>query len=213
VNELSVCSGVGALSQGLEIAIGDPFSTVCCVEREIHSAKVLASRMEEGNFRKCPIYSDLESFDGIPYLGFTDILSSGLPCQPYSLAGQRKGHEDERALWPSFVRVASECKPALVFIENVPAFRNHFEPVWAGLQELGFVWAPPLLQTASESGAPHIRERFFALAAHPQRLELREQSWRGYGPGGCRSSESGYDGEPHPDASVAGPQRRMCGGL
>ena len=158
---------------GLHLAIGDTYRTVGYVEREAYAAATLVARMEDTALDRAPIWDDLATFDGRAMRGSVDLVSAGLPCQPYSVAGTQKGHADERALWPEFVRIVRECEPGLVYIENVPAFRKHFEPVWRELRGMGFEWAPPLLSTASESGAPHIRERFFALAAHPDRIEIR----------------------------------------
>jgi site-specific DNA-cytosine methylase len=114
-----------------------------------------------------------------------DCLTAGIPCQPYSLAGKRLGHADERALWPELVRIVRECEPALVFIENTPDFLHHFGPVWGELWGMGFELAPPLLQTASELGAPHERERVFILAAHPARQRWRQR----------RSESAGIEGD------------------
>ena len=185
---LALCAGVGAMELGLSLALGEQYRTVGYVEREAYAAAVLVARMEDAALDRAPVWDDLCTFDGTPYRGKVDLVSSGLPCQPYSVAGRQRGHEDERALWPHFVRIVEECEPGLVFIENVPPFRKHFEPVWRHLRELGFVWAPPLLQTAAEVGAIHDRERFYALAAHPERFELREQSRRRRGTDGrtCR---------------------------
>src|SRR3972149_3445728 len=47
------------------------------------------------------------------------VWTGSCPCQPLSSAGQRKGHADERHLWPSFQRVIAECRPATVFGEKV----------------------------------------------------------------------------------------------
>ncbi len=180
MNELALCAGVGAMSLGVKIAVGSTHRAACYVEREGYAAEILARRMEEGHLSMAPIYSDLSTLKGGDFRNRVDLVTSGLPCQPYSYAGKQLGHDDDRALWPHFVRVVEECAPTEVFIENVVGFRKHFEPVWEGLRRLGFVWAPPLLSTASEFGAPHIRERFFALAvhlpranAHYQRLERR----------------------------------------
>jgi len=193
---------------GIKLAVGDDYRTVAYVEREAFPASILVARMEDEAMDRAPIADDLSTFDGVPYRGLVDLVIAGLPCQPYSLAGSQKGHADERALWPQFVRIVRECEPGAVFIENVPAFRKHFEPVWRHLRELGFVWAPPLLSTASESGAPHIRERFFALAAHPERIELRVESWRLGGSGRTDQARPGKSGSSDSDTDRSGLEGR-----
>lgn len=179
MNELGLCAGVGGMSLGIGL-VASEHQAVAYVEGEAYAVEVLAARMEDGSLPPAPVWSDLETFSGRPLRGIVDIVTSGLPCQPYSVAGKQLGDDDDRALWPHFVRIIEECQPAIVFVENVPGFRRHFEPVWRGLSDMGFKWSPPLLSTSSESGAPHIRERFFALAAHPDRFELRHKS-RGIG--------------------------------
>lgn len=179
MNELALCAGVGGMSLGLGLVLGEPHGVACFVERERYAAEILAARMEEGNLPIAPIWSDLETFDGRLCRDIAPlIVTSGLPCQPYSVAGKQLADADERALWPHLVRIVEESEAAMVFIENVPGFRKHFASVWIRLRELGFEWAPPLLSTASQSGAPHIRQRFFALAAHPERIDIREQPGR-----------------------------------
>ncbi len=163
------------------MALGERYRTVCHVERNAYAAAVLVARMEDEALDRAPIWDDLTSFDGAAWRGLVDCVTAGLPCQPYSVAGKQRGHEDERALWPHFVRIVDEAEPGVVFLENVPLFQKHFEPVWRRLRDMGFVWAPPLLQTASEFGAPHLRKRFYALAAHPNRSGLEGRRLRGGG--------------------------------
>jgi len=216
VNGLALCAGVGGMELGLRLALGDSYRAVGYVEREAFAASTLVARMEDEALDRAPIWDDLTTFDGQRLRGCVDLVSSGLPCQPYSVAGKGKGDADERALWPEFVRIVRECEPGVVFLENVPRFRKHFEPVWRRLRDMGFEWAPPLLSTASESGAPHIRERFFALAAHPERVELRDQS-RGSGgqdgPGFERPDErpSRPLGDETPKSHGGGFSSEWCG--
>lgn len=204
MNELALCAGVGGMSLGLKLAVGDSALTVCYVEGEAYCAKVLAARMADGALDDAPIWSDIRSFDGAAWRGCVDIVSAGLPCQPYSVAGKQRGNDDDRALWPHFVRIVRECEPAIVFIENVPAFQKHFEPVWTELRAMGFEWAPALLQTASESGAPHIRRRFFALGTHADRVAVRQQSWRVGWEDWAGSAEPRRDCAINPNADGAG---------
>lgn len=179
MNVLSVCSGVGASDLGLRLAVGRRHRTVLYVEREARNAAVLVARMDDKALDQAPIWDDLTTLGCGRYRGAVDMVSAGLPCQPYSVAGKGAGDADERALWPSFVRVVGEAEPAFVFLENVPGFRKHSEGIFHALEELGFVWAPPLIQDAHSFGAPHRRERLFLLAAHPQRVHLWLES------GGC----------------------------
>jgi len=186
VNGLALCSGVGGLELGVRIATRGNFRVVCHVEREAYAAATLVARMEDEAMDRAPVWDDLATFDGRPWRGLVDCITAGIPCQPYSLAGPRAGHADERALWPELVRIVEECEPAFVFIENVPDFLKHFEPVWSCLSGVGFQFAPPLLQTAAACGAPHLRRRVFILAAHTDRARLAIGSRHAVGCGALR---------------------------
>lgn len=171
---LEVCSGYGGLGLALDVALGGA-RVVCHVEREAHAAAILAARMEDGGLHQAPIWSDLATFDGAAWRGCVDIVAAGLPCQPYSLAGKRAGHADERAIWPDFCRVVEEVAPAAIFIENVPAFLALFEPVALRLEWLGYRIETPLVIGAEDVGASHRRRRVFILAHATG--ERRPQWW------------------------------------
>lgn len=164
LHTLSICTGgTAGLELGLHIACGE-ILPVCYVEREATAVQTLVARMEEGALPAAPIWSDLSTFPGKPLRGLVDAISAGLPCQPYSVAGKRKGHSDERAIWPEFIRVVGEVLPELVFLENVPEFLKHFRIVGDKLQGLGYVVEEPLFLAASDVGASHRRLRIFILA-------------------------------------------------
>ena len=165
MNELGLCAGNGGLSLGVRRAVPSA-RTVCLVEREAFLVAHLVAKMEAGVLDAAPLWTDLATFDGRPWRGTVDLVTAGFPCQPFSAAGQLRGIEDERWLWPDIERVISECEPSHVFIENVPGLVLYgLHDVLGSLAELGFdaVWS---LFSAAAVGAPHIRKRLFLLAAH-----------------------------------------------
>lgn len=168
LRSLSLCTGVAGLDLGVELAV--PGSRVVCgVERNAFAAAVLVSRMEAGDLGHFPIWSDLHTFDAVPWRGVVDLVTAGYPCQPFSAMGLGLGTDDPRHLWPQVARVVRERGPALVFIENVANhLRDGFDVVAEELHAMGFRVAATL-RTAESVGAPHRRERLFALAAHPDR--------------------------------------------
>ncbi len=164
---VALCAGSGGLELG--IAIAEPaYRCVCYVEGEARNAATLIRRMGERRLGEAPIWSDVRTFDGKPWRGVVDIVSGGYPCQPFSLAGKRRGESDHRHLWPSIARIIGEMGPEWCFFENVPGHLSlGFEEVANDLGRLGYKVAVGLF-TAEEVGAPQIRERLFILA-HAER--------------------------------------------
>lgn len=93
------------------------------------------------------------------------VWTGSCPCQPLSVAGQREGHADERHLWPAFHRLISECRPAIVFGEQVAGQdgREWFAAVRADLEADGYACGAADLAAAGV-GAPHKRQRIFWVA-------------------------------------------------
>lgn len=92
------------------------------------------------------------------------ILTGGYPCQPFSGAGQRKGTDDERHLWPYVREAIRVLRPRYVVLENVAGHRSlGFDRVLGDMAEDGMrVWWTSV--RASDVGAPHHRERLFIVA-------------------------------------------------
>jgi DNA (cytosine-5)-methyltransferase 1 len=104
-------------------------------------------------------------WDLVAKLAWVYVLTLGWPCQPFSLAGKRKGADDERALWPECERAIRALRPRYLLLENVPAVvaAGELERVATSLATCGYRFAWVCLPAAAV-GAPHIRERFFLLA-------------------------------------------------
>ena len=93
------------------------------------------------------------------------VWTGSCPCQPLSCAGSRKGHADERHLWPAFYRLISECRPATVFGEQVASAdgREWLAGIRADMEGVGYaVGAADMC--AAGVGAPHIRQRIYWVA-------------------------------------------------
>ena len=90
------------------------------------------------------------------------IWTGSCPCQPLSSAGQRKGHADERHLWPAFYAIIIERRPARIFGEQVAGKdgREWLSGVRADLEDLGYAVGAIGLCAAS-LGAPHVRQRLW----------------------------------------------------
>ena len=98
------------------------------------------------------------------------VWTGSCPCQPFSIAGKRKGIADERHLWPDFYRLIAECKPATIFGEQVASKdgREWLAGIRADLEELGYaVGCADLCAAGAGAGAPHIRQRLYWVANSP----------------------------------------------
>jgi len=113
-------------------------------------------------------YHDITKTDFTIHRGNIDIITGGFPCQPYSLAGQRKGKEDERHLWPEMLRAIREVQPCWVVGENVRGLINWsgglvFDEVQSDLENEGYEVTPFLLPACAVD-APHRRDRIWFVA-------------------------------------------------
>lgn len=90
------------------------------------------------------------------------VWTGSCPCQPFSSAGNHLGEQDERHLWPIFANLIGECRPPVVFGEQVAssAGRNWLAGVRSDLEDLAYVVGAADLCSASV-GAPHIRQRIY----------------------------------------------------
>jgi len=93
------------------------------------------------------------------------VWTGSCPCQPFSAAGKGLGEKDPRHLWPEFRRLIAECRPAVVFGEQVAAAagRQWLAGVRADLEGLAYAVGAADLCAAS-AGAPHIRQRLWWVA-------------------------------------------------
>jgi DNA (cytosine-5)-methyltransferase 1 len=126
---LDLFSGIGGFSLGLERTGG--FETVAFCEYDEKAQKVLKKHWPD-----VPIYKDVRTLD---YDGAVDIITGGYPCQPFSVAGKRKGKEDDRHLWPAMFSLIKKHKPNWVIGENVAGHINMgLDAVLADLESEGY---------------------------------------------------------------------------
>ena len=93
------------------------------------------------------------------------VWTGSCPCQPFSAAGKRGGFGDERHLWPHLFRLISECRPPVVFGEQVASSDGlqWLDAVQADLEGADYASAAVDL-CAAGVGAPHIRQRLYWVA-------------------------------------------------
>ena len=156
---LDLFSGIGGFSLGLEST--GYFETIGFVEKDEFCQKVLKK-----NFNNIPIESEVRNVKGDRYKA--DIITGGFPCQPFSVAGKRRGTEDDRYLWDETIRVIRECKPRWFIGENVEGIINIQEgmvlrQVCDDLEKEGFE-VQCIVIPASGIGAWHQRKRVWIIA-------------------------------------------------
>jgi len=117
-------------------------------------------------------FTDITKSDFTKYANKIDILTGGFPCQPYSMAGKRKGKEDERHLWPEMLRAIREIKPKYIVGENVFGLLNWnggmvFDEVHSDLEVEGYEVQAVVIPAAAVN-APHGRDRVWFVATNTQ---------------------------------------------
>lgn len=120
------------------------------------------------HFPEAKEHYDITTTDFTIYRGKIDLITGGFPCQPYSVAGKRKGTEDDRHLWPQMLRAIREVRPRWVVGENVPGLVNWdggvvFEQVQADLENEGYEVQPYILPACGVE-AWHKRDRIWIIA-------------------------------------------------
>jgi DNA (cytosine-5)-methyltransferase 1 len=167
LKHLDLFSGIGGFSLGLESA--GLVETVAFCDFDQYCQKVLKK-----NFPGVPVYGDVKELnhdklkaDGIDQI---DIITGGYPCQPFSVAGRKKGEEDPRHVWPEMFRLIQELRPTWVIGENVGGhIKLGLDSVLENLESEGYS-ARTFSISASSIGANHKRERVW-IVAHSNEMQ------------------------------------------
>lgn len=155
MNHASLFTGIGGFDLAAQWMC---WTNVFQVEIDPFCQKVL-----EKNFPNVKRYGDIKEFNGEEYRGTIDVLSGGFPCQPFSVAGSRKGKDDERYLWPEMLRVIGEIRPTVIVGENVSGAWDLVDEICSDLELKGYVTEPIGIEAASV-GAHHRRLRYWFIA-------------------------------------------------
>jgi len=157
---VELCAGAGGQALGFEQA---GIEHAALVDIDKHACDTLRLNRPGWNV----IEQSLHDFEGSPFRG-VDIVSGGLPCPPFSVAGKQLGHKDERNLFPALVRVVDQVRPKAVMIENVrgildAVFEDYRQHIGGELKKLGYQpgWK---LMNASDFGVPQLRPRVVFVA-------------------------------------------------
>jgi DNA (cytosine-5)-methyltransferase 1 len=146
-------------------------------------------------FPNADSHIDICKTDFKKYANKIDILTGGFPCQPFSMAGKRKGTDDERYLWGEMLRAVQEIKPTYVIAENVFGITNIdgglvFEQVCLDLEAEGYEVQPFIIPAAAKN-APHRRDRCWFIATNSNFNDGRSTDRKG----GCEESKANGKGQ------------------
>lgn len=171
ITVIEFCAGYSGLGLGIKRVLGERMQLIGLCELEGYAQANLISKMEQGLMAQVPIWSNLLTFPYRKFRGLVDIAVAGIPCQPHSTAGKRKGGSDERFLFGEWLEGLEQMQPGAIFIENVEGLLNSKMPngtfciAWTieKLEAMGYRVEAGIF-SAAECGAPHKRNRLFILA-------------------------------------------------
>ncbi len=157
---LELCAGGGGAALGLEQA---GFSHAALLDNDPHACATLRRNRPYWNV----IEADIRRFDSA-YWRDVDLLSGGLPCPPFSIAGKQLGADDDRDMFPSMLKIVKDVRPRAVLIENVRGIlTERFTPFRAKIDKIldgmGFD-AHWTAFNAANFGVPQTRFRVFLVA-------------------------------------------------
>ena len=190
MTHLSLFSGIGGLDIAAEMA---GFRTVGQCEWADYPTKVL-----EKHWPDVPKWRDIRTLGGDSFYEATglqtvDVISGGFPCQPFSVAGKRRGKEDDRYLWPEMLRVIKELQPRWVVGENVAGIVSMaLDQVLSDLEAAGYE-ARAVIIPACAVDAPHRRDRC-AIISNRDGIRCIMRGYKGQGVHGdqtCNETDTG----------------------
>lgn len=161
LKSIEICAGAGGQAIGLEAA---GFEHLALIEIEPLACQTLKVNRPDWNV----IQGDIRMFEGKKFFGQVDLLAGGVPCPPFSIAGKQLGHLDDRDLFPEALRIAKECNPKAILLENVkglldPKFSQYRMEILEDLKTLGYKCDWKILN-ASDFGVSQLRPRAILVA-------------------------------------------------
>ena len=183
---LSLFTGAGGGDLAMQHLLG--FRCRGYVEYEPYCQEVIKQRIADGVLDAAPIFGDIRAFvsEGYAesYQGMVDLITGGFPCQPFSVAGKRRGEDDPRNMWPQTIEAIRIVRPRYCFLENVPGLlvSGYFGTVLKDLHQARYD-ARWITLGADDVGAPHRRKRLWIMAesnmhgySRPKRDEAEQGS-------------------------------------
>jgi len=169
----SLFSGIGGFDYAAE-CVG--FHNIFNCEIDPFCRKVL-----DFHFPNADKLIDIKTTNFEKYEGKINVLSGGFPCQPFSVAGKRKGTDDNRYLWSEMLRAIKEIKPTYIVAENVYGLLSQsngvvFEQVCSDMEAEGYE-VQPFIIPACGVNAPHRRYRVWIIAYNSNARIKNMREW------------------------------------
>ena len=159
-DHIDLCSGIGGFALGFSWSSLNTTPTLFC-DNEEWCRKVIAK-----NFPNVPIANDVKEIANEPrrfIQGKPFILTSGYPCQPFSVAGRRGGEEDPRHIYPYIQRIVEQVRPSWTVYENVYGhFSMGLDEVLFQMESIGYA-TRTFVFPSSAIGARHKRDRVWII--------------------------------------------------
>jgi DNA (cytosine-5)-methyltransferase 1 len=177
---LDLFSGIG----GFALASNEVgFKTVGFCEIDSYCQAILRK-----HWPRVPLFGDIRSVNGFEFKGIS-LLTGGFPCQPFSVAGKKKGKDDDRYLWPEMLRIIRQARPTWIVGENVAGIVNMaLDQVHIDLESEGYE-VESLIIPACGVDAPHRRNRVW-IVAHSGRT--RQSGDQRFGSSGTEGISCGH---------------------
>ena len=158
MRHVDLCSGIGGFALGFQWAeLSEP---VLFCDIEDWSRQVIRK-----HWPGVPIAKDVKELANDPerLVPDCDIITAGYPCQPFSLAGKRKGQEDDRHIWPHILRIVAQKRPTWCVFENVYGHLSMgLDQVLLDLESEGYATRTFIVPAAGVN-APHKRDRIWIV--------------------------------------------------
>jgi DNA (cytosine-5)-methyltransferase 1 len=158
LRHVDLCSGIGGFSLGFEWA--ELSKPVLFCDIEPWSRKILTKHWPD-----VPIAEDVKELANDPdgLVPDCDILTAGYPCQSFSLAGKRRGTEDDRHIWPFIFSIIQSKRPTWCVFENVYGHVTlGLDQVLSDLERESYA-TRPFIVPACATDAPHRRDRLWII--------------------------------------------------
>ena len=159
MRHVDLCSGIGGFSLGFEWAGLSKPILFCDVEP-------WCRRVLSKHWPDVPVASDVKELANDPDRNVPDcdILTAGYPCQPFSFAGERRGTEDDRHIWPYILSIVQRKRPSWCVFENVYGHVSMgLDEVLSDLEREAYA-TRPFIVPACAADAPHRRDRVWIIA-------------------------------------------------